>query len=135
MSQGKFREGLSSAATRLPSVKVRFSANRPIGPTRGECLACCAARNTASIVVCACGESRTKSARLQIAETKLVMDPIGDADLEQYLDSGQWQGKAGAFGYQDGLEWVHIIEGSESNVVGLPMEMLNEMLANLNSPE
>jgi nucleoside triphosphate pyrophosphatase len=73
--------------------------------------------------------------RLQIAETKLVMDPIGDADLEQYLDSGQWQGKAGAFGYQDGLEWVHIIEGSESNVVGLPMEMLNEMLANLNSPE
>jgi len=73
--------------------------------------------------------------RLQIAETKLVMDPISDAAIEQYLDSGQWQGKAGAFGYQDGLDWVHIIEGSESNVVGLPMEMLKPMLADFHPSE
>jgi septum formation protein len=73
--------------------------------------------------------------RLQIAETKLMMDPISDPALEQYLDSGQWQGKAGAFGYQDGINWVHIIEGSESNVVGLPMEMLKDMLADLQSSE
>jgi septum formation protein len=51
--------------------------------------------------------------------------------LEQYLDTGQWEGKAGAFGYQDGLDWVHVIEGSESNVVGLPMELLGKMLAGL----
>jgi nucleoside triphosphate pyrophosphatase len=67
--------------------------------------------------------------RLQIEVTKLVMDPISDEQLEQYLDSGQWEGKAGAFGYQDGLDWVHIVEGSESNVVGLPMERLQKMLA------
>ncbi len=66
--------------------------------------------------------------RLRIAVTKLVMDPISDAELEQYLDGGQWEGKAGAFGYQDGLDWVHVIEGSESNVVGLPMELLARML-------
>jgi len=69
--------------------------------------------------------------RLQIEVTKLVMDPISDADLEQYLVSGQWEGKAGAFGYQDGLDWVHVVEGSESNVVGLPMELLAKMLAGL----
>src|SRR5437868_15012871 len=67
--------------------------------------------------------------RLQIEVTKLVMDPISDAELEQYLESGQWEGKAGAFGYQDGLDWVHVVEGSESNVVGLPMELLGKMLA------
>src|SRR3954447_21136776 len=33
--------------------------------------------------------------RLQIEVTKLVMDPISDDQLEQYVDSGQWQGKAG----------------------------------------
>ena len=27
-----------------------------------------------------------------------------------------WEGKAGAFGYQDGIDWVHVIEGSESTL-------------------
>jgi septum formation protein len=60
--------------------------------------------------------------------TRLVMDAISDADLERYLDSDAWCGKAGAFGYQDGLDWVHIVEGSESNVVGLPLERLERLL-------
>lgn len=61
--------------------------------------------------------------------TTLVMDDISDSDLESYLETDQWIGKAGAFGYQDGLDWVHIVEGSESNVVGLPMELLAKMLS------
>jgi nucleoside triphosphate pyrophosphatase len=66
--------------------------------------------------------------RIAVETTRLVMDPLSDADLEAYLAAGDWQGKAGAFGYQDGLDWVHVIEGSESNVVGLPMELLARML-------
>ncbi|MBX3415618.1 MAG: septum formation protein Maf [Pirellulales bacterium] len=61
--------------------------------------------------------------------TVLRMDPLGDRQLDEYLASGEWEGKAGAFGFQDGLDWVHIVEGSESNVVGLPMERLARMLA------
>lgn len=61
--------------------------------------------------------------------TSLRMDSLSDAAVEAYLASGQWQGKAGAFGYQDGLDWVHIVQGSESNVVGLPLELLRDMLA------
>lgn len=68
---------------------------------------------------------------VQVDVTRLRMDPIPDADIEDYLASGQWEGKAGAFGYQDRLGWIHIEQGSESNVVGLPMEMLGRMLANL----
>jgi len=63
-----------------------------------------------------------------VATTRLVMDPISDGDLADYLATDAWEGKAGAFGYQDGLDWVHIIEGSESNVVGLPMEALARLL-------
>lgn len=66
--------------------------------------------------------------QVRVAVTKLRMDPLSAGELEEYLDSGQWEGKAGAFGYQDRLGWVHIVEGSESNVVGLPMELLAEML-------
>lgn len=62
------------------------------------------------------------------AETVLRMDPLSDEQLDAYLAGGGWRGKAGAFGYQDGLDWVRVVAGSESNVVGLPMELLAEML-------
>ena len=64
----------------------------------------------------------------RVAATTLRMDPLSKEQLDAYLVDGGWEGKAGAFGYQDGLDWVHVIEGSESNVVGLPMELLAEML-------
>lgn len=66
--------------------------------------------------------------RAEVEITRLVMDPISDAELAAYLATSAWEGKAGAFGYQDGLDWVHVIAGSESNVVGLPMELLARML-------
>jgi len=53
--------------------------------------------------------------------------------LEEYLESMKWEGKAGAFGYQDGHDWLFVRSGSESNVVGLPMERLVELLENFNS--
>jgi septum formation protein len=68
---------------------------------------------------------------VRVAVTRLRMDSLTESQLDEYLSSGQWEGKAGAFGYQDRLGWVHVIEGSESNVVGLPMELLAQMLAAL----
>ncbi len=68
---------------------------------------------------------------VEVDVTRLVMDPISDQQLETYLATAAWRDKAGAFGYQDGLDWVHVLEGSESNVVGLPLELLTRMLAEL----
>lgn len=59
--------------------------------------------------------------------TRLTMDAVTDEALREYLATGLWEGKAGAFGFQDGLDWVHLVDGSESNVVGLPMERLASM--------
>lgn len=67
--------------------------------------------------------------RFAVDVTVLRMDRLTDAQLDEYLASGQWAGKAGAFGYQDRTGWLHVVEGSESNVVGLPMELLARMLA------
>lgn len=63
-----------------------------------------------------------------VAATELRMDALSDAQIEDYLASGLWSGKAGAFGYQDGLDWVHIVQGTASNVVGLPMELLRTLI-------
>jgi septum formation protein len=77
--------------------------------------------------VCLC-EAGVERWRVRVAVTRLVMEPISDGQLEDYLESGEWEGKAGAFGYQDGHDWLRVIEGSESNVVGLPLELLAEMI-------
>lgn len=48
--------------------------------------------------------------------------------IESYLDTGLWEGKAGAYGIQDkGDPFVEKIEGSLTNVVGLPMELIERM--------
>ena len=73
----------------------------------------------------------TRSVRVDVSH--LWMEPITDEQMESYLDSEQWVGKAGAFGFQDGPNWIRLESGSASNVVGLPMEMLETMLADLNS--
>ena len=65
--------------------------------------------------------------RQETATTQLMMQPISDEEIETYLNTEQWQGKAGAFGYQDGNDWITLLEGSESNVVGLPMELFQTM--------
>ncbi len=66
--------------------------------------------------------------QINVAVTRLKMEHVADEDLENYLATDAWEGKAGAFGYQDGVPWIHILEGSESNVVGLPLELLHDML-------
>ena len=72
-----------------------------------------------------------KKCLVEVVRTELEMAPLSDAMLESYLDSMMWEGKAGAFGYQDGNDWLKVVNGgSESNVVGLPMERLAELLEN-----
>ncbi|MBI2823165.1 MAG: Maf family protein [Planctomycetia bacterium] len=65
---------------------------------------------------------------VRVAETTLRMDPLTAEQIDRFLATGQWEGKAGGFGYQDDLDWVHVEHGSETNVVGLPMELVAEML-------
>lgn len=62
--------------------------------------------------------------------TGVTMSPMSEAQLEAYLQSGQWQGKAGAYGIQDhDDQFVERLEGSFTNVVGLPMELVCSLLA------
>ena len=61
--------------------------------------------------------------------TTLIMRPMQEDELEVYLNSGAWRDKAGAYALQEGGDkFAQSIQGSESNVVGLPMERLAEVL-------
>lgn len=63
--------------------------------------------------------------------SRLWMAPLSEERLAAYLESGLWEGKAGAFGYQDGNDWLRLTYGSESNVVGLPLAALADLLRTL----
>jgi septum formation protein len=69
--------------------------------------------------------------QVRVETTALRMDALSDAEIDEYVASRLWEGKAGAFGYQDRMGWLTIVSGSESNVIGLPLELLKQMLAEI----
>ncbi|MBN1805019.1 MAG: septum formation protein Maf [Sedimentisphaerales bacterium] len=49
--------------------------------------------------------------------------------LDEHIKSGSWQDKAGAYAIQEnGDEFIERIDGSMTNVMGLPMELLEQLL-------
>ncbi|MGO4437108.1 Maf-like protein [Rhizobium sp. RAF56] len=60
--------------------------------------------------------------RQKVVETKVRFKRLSGLDIETYIASGQWRGKAGAYAIQ-GLAgaFVQKLVGSYSNVVGLPL--------------
>ena len=71
----------------------------------------------------------------RVVETRLKMKRLSEADLKQYLDSGEWQGKAGGYGIQ-GLAGAYIssLIGSYTNVVGLPLFETRNLLTGAGYP-
>ena len=61
--------------------------------------------------------------------TDVHFDEISDAQMRAYWDSGEPVDKAGGYAIQ-GLAsaWVKLINGSYSNVVGLPLREVNQLL-------
>jgi septum formation protein len=58
------------------------------------------------------------------------MKPFGEADIEAYLDSGEWEGKAGAYSIQGrGGSLIGRIEGDFTAAVGLPLRLTAALLA------
>ena len=54
--------------------------------------------------------------------TRVVFRSLSPAEIAWYVDTGASAGKAGGYGIQDAAEvFVDRIEGSYSNVVGLPL--------------
>ena len=54
---------------------------------------------------------------------------LTDEQIAEHIKSKSWQDKAGAYAIQEnGDEFIEKIEGSLTNVMGMPMELLRRML-------
>ena len=64
----------------------------------------------------------------QTVASTVQMRPLTPGQIEAYIATGQWEGKAGAYGIQDSDPFVARIDGCYTNIVGLPMTTTMELL-------
>ena len=71
-----------------------------------------------------------ESFRQRLVETRVRFKRLSQSDLETYLASGEWRGKAGGYAIQ-GLAGCFVVKivGSYTNVVGLPIYETTALLA------
>ena len=68
----------------------------------------------------------------EVVTTRVHLLPLSDSEIAWYIGTGEPQGKAGGYAIQGhAARFIDWIEGSWSNVVGLPIATLNRMLNEL----
>ena len=89
------------------------------------------ANQTHEVITSVCLKSIDKTEVFHCV-TKVTFANLSDEAIKYYLDNYQPFDKAGSYGIQDwiGLIGISKIEGSYTNVVGLPTEMLFQKLMN-----
>lgn len=79
-----------------------------------------------------CTGVSVKQSAVQYTEsesTEVIFRPASPAELLQYIHTGEPMDKAGAYAIQGGAaRFIDRIEGSPTNVIGLPMELACAML-------
>jgi septum formation protein len=64
--------------------------------------------------------------------TTVYPKKMSEEQIAEHIESKSWQDKAGAYAIQEeGDEFIKRIEGSLTNVMGLPMELLQRLLARI----
>lgn len=71
----------------------------------------------------------------RVVESRVKMKPLGAGELDGYIATGDWQGKAGAYGIQGPAgAFVPWISGSYTGIVGLPLAETANMLRTAGYP-
>jgi nucleoside triphosphate pyrophosphatase len=70
-----------------------------------------------------------RAAVVEVARTRVWVNPLSESDIQQYVATGEPFDKAGAYGIQ-GLfsRFIDRIQGSYTNVVGLPVALVYRLL-------
>jgi septum formation protein len=79
------------------------------------------------LVVVADGEER-----VGVEKTSVVFKQLSEEEKDRYVRFGEWEGRSGGYAIQTlGSSLVERLEGSVSNVVGLPVGLLAELAPEL----
>ncbi len=79
---------------------------------------------TAVSLISASGQKTTRA-----STTNVFFRELAEEEIQQYIATGEPMDKAGAYAIQGGAgPWAIRMEGEHSNVVGLPLTLVSEML-------
>jgi septum formation protein len=117
------------AADTVVAVGRRILPKAELLDEAAQCLRLLSGRNH-RVHTAVCLVTPKESFRQRLVETRVRFKRLSDQDIEAYLASGEWRGKAGGYAAQ-GIAGSFIVKivGSYSNVVGLPLYETMAMLA------
>jgi septum formation protein len=117
------------AADTVVAVGRRILPKAELLDEAAQCLRLLSGRNH-RVHTAICLVTPRETFRQRLIETRVRFKRLSDEDIEAYLASGEWRGKAGGYAAQ-GLAGTFMVKivGSYSNVVGLPLYETMALLA------
>lgn len=110
---------------------------KPEGPAeaRGMLEALSGSRHRVVTGVCVV-DARDGRSRSGFERTWVSMRPILPGEVSAYVESGEWEGKAGGYAIQENADAfvTGLEEGGFDNVVGLPVQLCQRLLTELGGP-
>jgi septum formation protein len=109
------------AADTVVAVGRRILPKAELLDEAAQCLRLLSGRNH-RVYTAICLVTPKEGFRQRLVETRVRFKRLSEEDIEAYLASGEWRGKAGGYAAQ-GLAGAFIVKlvGSYTNVVGLPL--------------
>jgi septum formation protein len=109
------------AADTVVAVGRRILPKAELLDEASQCLRLLSGRNH-RVYTGVCLVTPKESFRQRLVETRVRFRRLSEQDMEAYLASGEWRGKAGGYAAQ-GIAGTFIVKvvGSYSNIVGLPL--------------
>jgi septum formation protein len=75
------------------------------------------------------GRAETRAFITKTCTTQVCFRKLKEDEIQRYVAGGEPMDKAGAYAIQGGAaQWLESMEGEHSNVVGLPLSVVTEML-------
>lgn len=117
------------AADTVVSVGRRILPKAELLDEAGQCLRLLSGRNH-RVYTSVCLVTPKETFRQRLVETRVRFKRLSEQDIETYLASGEWRGKAGGYAVQ-GLAGTFVVKivGSYTGIVGLPLYETVTLLA------
>lgn len=133
-SDANFANPFLLAADTVVAVGRRILPKAETADEARECLRLLSGR-THKVFTGVCLVLPNGNLRQTLVETRLRFERLSRQQIDAYLSSGEWRGKAGGYAIQ-GLAGSFVVKlvGSYSNVVGLPLQETVSLLADGDYP-
>jgi len=117
------------AADTVVAVGRRILPKAELLDQAAQCLRLLSGRNH-RVYTAICLVTPKEAFRQRLIETRVRFKRLSEEDIQAYIGSGEWRGKAGGYAAQ-GIAGGFIVKivGSYSNVVGLPLYEVTTLLA------